>query len=129
MHFPEGLENTSFTNFTNSTNFTNFTSFTNFELNFQVMQSYQLELGRMELQSHVPHICLKLILMLLNSRFTLKTIQTRNWSSWINSNGLENGREFHKAFSQEKERAFLVASLVRLQQVNINVSWVVEFIL
>jgi hypothetical protein len=123
------LKHTPFTNFTNSTNFTNFTSFTNFKLNFQVLQSYQMELGRMELQSQLPHIYLKSILILLNSRYLLKTIQTSNWSLWTNSNGLEYGGKFHKAFCQEKERAFLVAKLVILPQVNINFSWVMEFIL
>merc|ERR1712008_284009 len=73
---------------------------------------------RMGIQSQLPQIYLNSILILLNSRFTLKTIQTRNWSSWTNSNWLENGEKFHNAFHQEKKRAhFVAASLFTLPQV------------
>jgi hypothetical protein len=100
----------------------------NFKLNFQVLQFYQL-VFEMELLSKSPLTILKPMIMVLNSSLTLKIIQTRNWSVWTNTDHLENGRKFPNAFSQEKERAYLVASPVIQPQVNIGVSWVIEFIL
>jgi hypothetical protein len=83
----------------------------------------------MELQSKSPLTILKPMIILLNSRLTLKIIQTRNWSLWRNSNHLENGaRKFPNVFSRGKERAYLVANPVVLPQVNISVSWVMKFI-
>ena len=93
-----------------------------------MLQFYQL-VFEMELQSKSPLTILKPMIILLNSRLTLKIIQTRNWSLWKNSNHLENGaRKFPNVFSRGKERAYLVVNPVVLPQVNISVSWVMKFI-